>query len=680
MKLQMVHLFFILFSFCAGLMGQDSLNNHSQALMQLDELTLRANQALEEAPWQAITLAGESLDMIREIKSKGYLSEAYNEVLSRKDILTYEAESYWVLGQANESQNDLKIAERYYSKGFQIAQRSGNVHIQRKFATAIQNMEVSEKKGIARLGRDIRKGFTQILKSKEVSDLGREVNEGQMKRYARLANKAAQEGKYADAMGFYKLAIQNADKLSDSTSFVFFQQEMLKLRAIQGDSFAAVNAPVPTLSGPPELNSIIEVPVFTDSLSLAEVEVPMPDIKPMKVESEKAKEATENSRKTAESLEERGDFKRASEAYKTYAEQAERYAHLVSQLSLARTDSLQRELDIRELQKDRENQQSLLEKREAEGRLMMLSLLSIIVLTILLTILFLTQRRSNKEISKAYEDLNEAHGQLKAAQTKLVESEKMASLGQLSAGIAHEINNTVNFISGNIEPLKRDIADLREMLGHYETHIESQNLEETFQPIFELKEEMDLAYVEEEMGALIDGIEEGAQRTTEIVKGLRNFARMDGDIMRPFDLHKGLDSTVALLKNQSEKVEIVKEYGSLPEVDCFAGKINQVFMNLLTNAIQAMPEGGTITLRTWHEGDQVHVAVQDTGEGISPDIVGQIFEPFFTTKDIGEGTGLGLSICHGIVEHHNGKIEVDSEPGKGTTMTLILPVNNPSAT
>jgi signal transduction histidine kinase len=258
---------------------------------------------------------------------------------------------------------------------------------------------------------------------------------------------------------------------------------------------------------------------------------------------------------------------------------------------------------------------------------------------------------------------------------QLVQAEKMASLGQLTAGIAHEINNPINFVSSNIEPLKNDISDVLEVLHKYEEVIENKSLKIHFQKVEERKHELELDYVQEEIHALLKGIEEGAVRTKEIVKGLRIFSRLDENDIKQFNVHEGLDSTLTLLKSKlGDRIEVIKQYGTLPLIEGYPGKINQVFMNILTNAVHATPQKGKITITTYMQEDTVRICIRDTGTGMTPEVKRRIFEPFFTTKDVGEGTGLGLAISFGVIEQHKGKITVESEVGKGTEFIITLPV------
>ncbi len=276
--------------------------------------------------------------------------------------------------------------------------------------------------------------------------------------------------------------------------------------------------------------------------------------------------------------------------------------------------------------------------------------------------------RKNKELEKILANLQNA-------QMQLVESEKMASLGQLTAGIAHEINNPINFVSANVGPLKADLEDLRQLLNRYTALHQSEQLREDLKEINRFREEIDMEYLESEIDALLNGIEEGASRTKEIVIGLRNFSRLDELDLKTVNIHDGLNSTVMLLRSKlKNRIQVVKEYGDLPEIECYPGKLNQVFMNILSNAIAAIPGEGTITIRTWLAEGNVHVSIKDTGTGMTDKVKRRIFDPFFTTKEVGEGTGLGLSISYGIIQKHNGKIDVFSEPGLGSEFVITLPV------
>jgi signal transduction histidine kinase/HAMP domain-containing protein len=282
--------------------------------------------------------------------------------------------------------------------------------------------------------------------------------------------------------------------------------------------------------------------------------------------------------------------------------------------------------------------------------------------------------RQNAEIERKNRELESAMQKLTRTQQQLVHSEKMASLGQLTAGIAHEINNPINFVSANVGPLRRDIQDIFTVLAQYEITVETQQGRDKFCEVEALKKALDYAFLQEEVENLLNGIQEGAQRTAEIVRGLRSFTRLDEEERKPADINKGIESTLLMLKHQlKNRVEIIKDFGNVPEIACYPGKLNQVFMNLLVNASQAIEGPNKIFIKTIYDSEIITIAIRDTGKGMSDEVKRHLFEPFFTTKPIGEGTGLGLAITYGIIEEHDGNIEVYSEPGKGTEFVITLP-------
>jgi signal transduction histidine kinase len=278
--------------------------------------------------------------------------------------------------------------------------------------------------------------------------------------------------------------------------------------------------------------------------------------------------------------------------------------------------------------------------------------------------------------------LQESNDTLKRTQAHLVQSEKMASLGQLTAGIAHEINNPINFITSNIQPLRRDIADVVEMVQAW------RNIptEQAAQRVEELRRKADEIGLDEtitELGEIVESIAEGSHRTAEIVRGLRNFSRLHEDDLKDMDINDGVRSTLAVLTPQfKDRVQFDMDLGIPVPVECFPGKVNQLLMNLLTNAAQAtLARPGDVERRvkitTRNTPDGVEVRISDNGIGMSPEVQARIFEPFFTTKPVGEGTGLGMAIVYGIVEEHHGTISITSAPNEGTTIAMGLPLRQP---
>ena len=260
---------------------------------------------------------------------------------------------------------------------------------------------------------------------------------------------------------------------------------------------------------------------------------------------------------------------------------------------------------------------------------------------------------------------------------QLIQSEKLASLGQLAAGMAHEINNPVGFVTSNLGSLDYYLRDIFALLDAYEALEESCTANEAaLAKMRELKQQKKTGFLRTNITELIAESQEGLARVTRIVSDLKSFSRAESNDWQWADLRNGLDSTLNIVWNEIKyHCTLNKDYGDIPEVRCVPSQINQVFLNLLVNAAQAIPQKGEITLRTGQVGDEVFVAIADTGIGIPAENLARLFEPFFTTKPVGKGTGLGLSIAYGIVHKHGGRIEVASTLGKGTTFTVWLPVN-----
>jgi len=265
---------------------------------------------------------------------------------------------------------------------------------------------------------------------------------------------------------------------------------------------------------------------------------------------------------------------------------------------------------------------------------------------------------------------------LQNAQAQLVQSEKMASLGQLVAGIAHEVNNPVSFIYGNMDHLTEYINDIKKVLAGF-MDLKSLNLEEK-QQIDNLVQETDLDFLLKDLDKLIKSCKNGAERTKDIVVALRSFSRLDEAALKDADIHEGIDSTLEILThNYKNRITVHKEYGNIPKIRCYASQLNQVFMNLLANASQAIENNGDVWIKTQKKGENVLISIRDTGKGISEENIKKLFTPFFTTKPIGQGTGLGLSISYGIIEKHNGWIWAESKVGAGTTFNIELPLEGP---
>jgi signal transduction histidine kinase len=277
-----------------------------------------------------------------------------------------------------------------------------------------------------------------------------------------------------------------------------------------------------------------------------------------------------------------------------------------------------------------------------------------------------------RQIDERTSELRQALEQLKSAQSHLVQSEKMVSLGQLVAGIAHEINNPVGAIYANMPILRDYVHDFENALSLATTCCTA--LGES--KLHEFLQEIDYEFISHDLQALISSQQQAAERIRNIVLALRNFSRLDQGEVKNVLLEEGIDCSLQMLHHQyKNRLDIQKDYRLNTPVECYAGELNQVFMNILANAIQAMPEQGVIRISTAKQDDQAIISITDTGKGMSDEVKAKIFDPFFTTKEVGEGTGLGLSISYGIIEKHHGTVTVKSELNVGTCFTLTLPLH-----
>jgi PAS domain S-box-containing protein len=286
------------------------------------------------------------------------------------------------------------------------------------------------------------------------------------------------------------------------------------------------------------------------------------------------------------------------------------------------------------------------------------------------------QKQHEEELRARLRELEEAKARIEQTQSQLLQSDKMASIGQLAAGVAHEINNPVGYVNSNLGTLQRYLADLFRVLDAYATTEAELPAESAARvQLQETKQSVDLGFLRDDVQQLVKESQDGLKRVKQIVQDLKDFSHVDEAEWQWTDLHGGLDSTLNIVHNEIKyKAEVVKHYGELPQVECLPSQLNQVFMNMLVNAAHAIEARGTITIASGRQGEEVWVDIADTGKGISPQNLKRVFDPFFTTKPVGKGTGLGLSLSYGIVQKHHGRIEVKSEVGKGTTFRIWLPV------
>jgi signal transduction histidine kinase len=281
---------------------------------------------------------------------------------------------------------------------------------------------------------------------------------------------------------------------------------------------------------------------------------------------------------------------------------------------------------------------------------------------------------ANSALEGERQALEDSIARLRQTQARLLQSEKMAAVGQLAAGVAHEINNPIGFVSSNLGSLSVYVEHMLTLLAAYEKTRMRMPAALRFS-IESLPAHAELEYIREDAPALVRECKEGLARVKRIINDLRDFSRVDTADWASADIHAVLDSALQVVRNELKyKAEVVKEYGILPPIVCNAAQLGQVFVNLLVNAAQAIEAHGTISLRTGSSHDGVWVEVRDTGLGMSTQTQNRIFEPFFTTKPVGQGTGLGLSISWDIVKQHSGTLEVQSSPGQGACFRITLPV------
>ncbi|MBN8486151.1 MAG: PAS domain S-box protein [Burkholderiales bacterium] len=289
-------------------------------------------------------------------------------------------------------------------------------------------------------------------------------------------------------------------------------------------------------------------------------------------------------------------------------------------------------------------------------------------------------RAAQDELREQFERVRDTNRRLEEAQNQLLQSEKMASIGQLAAGVAHEINNPIGFVSSNLNTLRQYVDDILRLVDTGKTAIDQLPDEPLLDPVRRMREEIEIDYLREDLPQLLDESADGLSRVKKIVQDLKDFSRVDQSEWQEADLNAGLESTLNVVRNEVKyKAEVVKCLGTLPAVRCLAGQLNQVFMNLIVNASHAITGHGTITLSSGTEDRWAWIQVDDTGCGMSDEVRRRIFEPFYTTKEVGKGTGLGLSLAFSIVQRHAGAIQVRSTPGVGSSFRMWVPVDGPES-
>jgi signal transduction histidine kinase len=282
---------------------------------------------------------------------------------------------------------------------------------------------------------------------------------------------------------------------------------------------------------------------------------------------------------------------------------------------------------------------------------------------------------ANNELKQVLKKLEGTYSDLKNAQSRILQQEKMASIGQLAAGVAHEINNPMGFISSNLSSLNNYLAKITDYFTIQSDLFSKSEDTRTCTALNEKRKTLKIDFIIEDIKDLIQESLEGAERVKKIVQDLKTFSRVDQTEQKPADINECIESTINIVWNELKyKTTLQKEYGDIPQTICYPQQLNQVFMNILVNAAHAIEKQGIITVRTWRENGSIFASFSDTGRGIDPEHLSRIFEPFFTTKEVGKGTGLGLSITYDIIKKHGGEITVQSEVGKGTTFAIHIPI------
>jgi len=280
-----------------------------------------------------------------------------------------------------------------------------------------------------------------------------------------------------------------------------------------------------------------------------------------------------------------------------------------------------------------------------------------------------------RDLNDKNAELAQAYASLKTTQSQVLQQEKMASIGQLAAGVAHEINNPIGFITSNLNSLGKYLTRLSDFIQLQKKALASPGDQAILEEVRQKEKTMKMDFILEDSMKIIEESLDGSDRVQKIVQSLKSFSRSDDGKRIPADVNECFESAVNIVWNEIKyKAALNREFGILPQTLCYPNQLNQVFMNILINAVHAIENQGTITVRTWHKDGSIWASISDTGCGIPPEVVSRVFEPFFTTKEIGKGTGLGLSITYEVIKRHEGDIWVESTLGEGTTFNIRIPV------
>lgn len=680
-------MFFVLFGISPAQQDPQALQKKADAATGIDKvkyLNQAAGAWLESSAGASLGCSSSALQHIEAMKDEepdeNRLTEIYFEEVDANNLS----------GLALEKLGESRKALRYYKQARRVAEwidytEGGDLAQERLEANGKgEGFEVKAsrwiKNQVAKVDDWVKEDSVNIKVKDKIEEVVVGANES-------MGQNAQDKGDYEKAIDHYKKNLKYYETSGDTVMLKKTYRQIAELYQKLGNNAEAtrylllarrkISRPVATSTDVKGDTREDMVRIYRDIREIFTESSPTGEVSP---EELRTIEEREDALGKAEQLARDGKFEESFDYFKKYADLQEKLLRLEKERELEAQELnflLEDQLgQIQLLRQEQEIQEAKIREaglRTQRNRVIGLGLLIFLGLT---SILFFNKRKAHRQLTRTYNDLESTHRQLQETQTQLVAAEKMASLGQLTAGVAHEINNPVNFITGNIEPLKNDVHDLIRILDAYEKAVQNGDTT-SLGKVSALRQELEIDYVKKEIQDLLAGIDEGASRTAEIVRGLRTFARLDEHDRKTFDIIESIDSTLSLLQHKMDHISIERQYHPVPDLEGYPGKINQVLMNVLDNAIQAMPEGGKIIINTDAKRDHVEIRIKDNGIGIPDEVKGRIFEPFFTTKDVGDGTGLGLSISHGIIEQHGGKITIESEEGKGTEVIITLPAQIP---
>ena len=668
----------------SSLIGQDKI----ELLLEISEGYLKVDAL------RSIELIQEVEDMIGKPSKKNY----------KEGVMLSDA--YYTKGLAQQKLNEHDEAVEDFLRSFNTANKFDYTYGKNRAEKMLNDLNVNTGSWFSRKLNDLShleidekvKDVTSGIQTatKAITIREREVR---IEKYITLAEEAEQNSNYTLAIDHYQKALSVAKMLTDDQltlnlylyiadlfikkrnnelAVVVYDSAILFVSASDyfkeneniTDSIIHLKNNVYTPQSITEETTLSPQPVTLLSDSLIDLEE---EITKNLINQEEVKAKMESFEEVALKSEKAGDYEKALQYRELYFAAKNKFFQ-DSIENIARISKLEESRRLQSI--EIKNQTRLLEEEKNTKLLLIASSVLLALLAIVSFYAFRNKRNSHNKLGQAYNELEATLKALRETQVKLIESEKMASLGQLTAGIAHEINNPINFVTSNISPLKKDIEDVKQFYIAFNEMAEKQG-EKIPESLLKLRDALDLDFLVQEMYHLLNGIEEGAFRTKEIVESFRNFARLDEEGFKKVDLKDSVQSAFNLLaKKVGEGISFTSSFGEDTYCECQVAKINQVMFHLLNNAIQALNDGkGEVEVHIRTIADKVEIKVRDNGIGIKEEIAHKIYDPFFTTRQIGDGKGLGLSIAYGIVQEHNGEIAFETCTGENafTEFVITLP-------